>query len=291
MTEAASKAEHNQFDAAPTLNTAEFEQFRHFIFSEAGIDMPPSKRALIQSRLSVRLRELELNSFSDYWRRLQQPNGAAERQRAINLLSTNETYFFREPDHFTWLQHHAIELAKHGKRHLKIWSAACSTGEEAYTIAIVLAEALGIDGNWQLFASDINTRVTAFAKRGIYPVERAKKTPPHLWQKYFLRGRDEYSGQVRMVPQLIKRINFFNLNLLQSDTFQQAGFDIIFLRNVLIYFNEDTKLKVLANLCPKIINGGHLLISHAETIRNKELPLVMEGPSRYRVNPPFNPRR
>jgi chemotaxis protein methyltransferase CheR len=291
LTDAASKKDHHQFDTGPTLNEMEFEQFRHFIFSEAGIDMPPSKRALIQSRLAVRLRELELSSFSAYWQKLQHPSGAAERQKAINLLSTNETYFFREPDHFTWLQQHVIELAKHGNRHIKIWSAACSTGEEAYTIAIVLAEALGINGNWQLFASDINTRVTAFAKRGVYPLERAKKTPPHLWQKYFLRGRDEYSGQVRMVPQLIKRINFFNLNLLQSDAYQQSGFDIIFLRNVLIYFNEETKLKVLGNLCPKIINGGHLLISHAETIRNKELPLFMDGPSRYCVNQPFNPHR
>jgi chemotaxis protein methyltransferase CheR len=271
-------------ETGPILSNTEFEQFRHFIFAEAGIDMPPSKRALIQSRLSTRLRELGLDNFSSYWRLLQQPHDTAERQRVVNLLSTNETYFYREPEHFSWLQHHVTELAKHKKGPIKIWSAACSSGEEAYTIAIVLAESLGIDGNWQLFASDINTRVTAFAKRAIYSTERVKKTPPHLWQKYFLRGRDEYEGRIRVTPELIRRIEFLNLNLLQCSDFKQNDFDIIFIRNVLIYFNEEIKLKVLNNLCNKLIDGGYLLISHAETIRNIKLPLSMEAPSRYRLN-------
>jgi chemotaxis protein methyltransferase CheR len=276
----------NPFDlpeTGPILSPMEFEQFRSFIFTEAGIDMPPSKRALIQSRLSTRLRELGLDDFSSYWRILKQTDNTAERQKAINLLSTNETYFYREPEHFSWLQYHLLALEKQKKGPIKIWSAACSTGEEPYTIAIVLAETLGINGNWLLYASDINTRVTAIAKRAVYPIERVKKTPPHLWQKYFLRGRDEYAGQIRVIPELTKRINFFNLNLLQPKNFNQCEFDIVFLRNVLIYFNEDTKQAALSNVCSKIAEGGHLLISHAESIRNKELPLTMEAPSRYRV--------
>ncbi|MEJ2792207.1 CheR family methyltransferase [Iodobacter sp. LRB] len=271
-------------ETGPLLSHSEFEQFRRFIYTEAGIDMPPSKRALIQSRLSKRLRELGLDNFSSYWRLLQQADGIDERQKAINLLSTNETYFYREPEHFSWLQFHVSALAKTKREPIKIWSAACSTGEEAYTIAIILAETLGINGNWVLYASDINTRVTALAKRAIYPLERVKKTPPHLWQKYFLRGQDQYAGKIRIVPELIKRVHFFNLNLLQSQSFNQHDFDIIFLRNVLIYFNEDTKQTVLSGLCNKIADGGHLLISHAESIRNKELPLIMEVPSRYRLN-------
>ncbi|MCX7208483.1 MAG: protein-glutamate O-methyltransferase CheR [Proteobacteria bacterium] len=284
-----SKEPQNPFDlpeSGPILSAVEFEQFRYFIFTEAGIDMPPSKRALIQSRLSSRLRELGLDNFSSYWRILKQPDNAAERQKAINLLSTNETYFYRESEHFSWLQFHLLELEKQKKGPIKIWSAACSTGEEPYTIAIVLAETLGINGNWSLYASDINTRVTAIAKRAVYPLERVKKTPPHLWQKYFLRGRDEYAGQIRVIPELINRIHFFNLNLLQPKNFNQYDFDIVFLRNVLIYFNEDTKQTALSNVCSKIVEGGHLLISHAESIRNKELPLTMEAPSRYRLSKP-----
>lgn len=271
------------FSSDPALSDAEFAQFRQFIYQAAGIDLPSSKRALVQSRLAKRLRHLRLDSYTDYWRLLNEQASGAERQRAINLLSTNETYFFREPQHFDWLRREALARSDQNRRTIRVWSAACSTGEEPYSIAMVLAEALGVDGNWQLFASDINTRVTAFARRAVYPVERARKTPPLLWQKYFLRGRDEYEGMVRVAPELARRVSFSNLNLLHCQAFPQDNFDIVFLRNVLIYFNEETKQGVLSSLCGKLRRGGYLLIGHSESIRNLSLPLRQEEPSRYRL--------
>jgi chemotaxis protein methyltransferase CheR len=272
-------------DASPMLSDAEFEKFRRFILSEAGIDMSPIKRALIQSRLAKRLRELKLGSYGAYWQSLQKPEAAAERQRAINLLSTNETFFFREPQHFVWLQQFVQKLWQRRKgQPIRIWSAACSSGEEVYTIAMVMAECLGLEADWRLCASDINTWVTTLAKRAVFPIERVKKTPPHLWRKYFLRGRDQFSGQVRVVPELTRRVDFFNMNLLHSHSFRESEFDVIFLRNVLIYFNEETKFKVLSQICPKLAAHGRLLISHSEAIHDRSLPLVLEAPSRYRLH-------
>jgi len=266
----------------PVLSDTEFERFRIFIYQAAGIDLLPGKRALVQSRLAKRIRQLQLDSFTAYWKLLQGDEGQAERQRAINLLSTNETYFFREPQHFDWLQKYVRNLQQKQREPVRIWSAACSTGEEAYSIAMILAETLGLHGKWQIHASDINTQVTTFARRAIYPLERARRTPPSLWHKYLLRGIDEYAGKVRVLPALTQKVNFFNLNLLNSASCVQEKFDVVFLRNVLIYFDNDTKQQVLEQLCSKIRPGGYLLIGHAESLRNMALPLQQEQPSRYR---------
>lgn len=268
--------------ATPLLTDGEFFQLRRFIYQTAGISMPVSKRSLIQSRLAKRIRHLRLNSYAAYWRLISDPANEAERQYAINLLSTNETYFFREPEHFFWLRQKATRLQGNGE--FRVWSAACSTGEEPYTVAMVLAEALGLQGNWRVYASDINTRVTLLARRAIYSVERARKTPPELWRRYFLRGRDEYAGMVRVAPALAKKVSFSNLNLLHASHFAHSHFDVIFLRNVLIYFDEATKLRVLLSLCDKLRQGGHLIIGHSESIRHLTLPLAQEAPSRYRLD-------
>ena len=279
------------FDTLPSapswalLSEPEFERFRGFLALEAGIDMGPHKRALVQSRLAPRLRSLRCNSFTDYWNALQGVNAQREREHAINLLSTNETYFFREPQHFEWLQERALEIARQRGAAVRVWSAACSTGEEAYSIAITLAEALGLQAPWYVYATDINTRVTRFARRAVYPLGRVQKTPPHLWKKYFQQGHDEYEGRIRVKPDLARRVEFSNLNLLHSAASRVRDFDVIILRNVLIYFNEDTKQRVVHQLCSKLSDGGHLLIGHAEVIQQNRLPLVQEAPSRYRHLP------
>lgn len=270
---------------SPSLGSAEFENFRRFILDEAGIDMPAGKREMVQSRLSKRLRVLQLNSYSAYWRWIHLPGNEAEWQRALNLLTTNETYFFREPQHFSWLQHQAADAILQRNDTFRVWSAASSTGEEAYTIAMILAETLGVSGNWQVCASDINTRVTHYARRAVYPLERVSKTPKQLWQRYFQRGKDEFAGHVRVRPDLARRVEFSNVNLLRSSEWPARAFDVVFLRNVLIYFNEKTKLQVLSQICDKIRPGGYLLIGHSEVIREPQLPLKMEGPSRYRYVP------
>lgn len=274
-------------EQGPVLSPTEFDLFRRFILTSAGIDLAPCKRALVQSRLAKRLRSLNINSYYTYWERLNQPQNGRERQTAINLLSTNETYFFREAQHFSWLKQHAQQLLANRHQPLRIWSAACSTGEEAYSAAMVLAEQLGINERWRIYGTDINTRVIPIAQRAIYSTQRAQQVPPHLWLRYFQRGHDEYAGKIRVRPELARRVAFSNLNLLTCGDFTERDFDVIFLRNVLIYFNEETKARVLTQLCELLKPGGYLLIGHSETIRQQGLPLQQEAPSRYRCQDPL----
>lgn len=274
-------------EQGPVLSPTEFDLFRRFILTSAGIDLAPCKRALVQSRLAKRLRSLDINNYYAYWERLNQPQHGRERQTAINLLSTNETYFFREAQHFSWLKQHAQHLLANRHQPLRIWSAACSTGEEAYSAAMVLAEQLGINERWRVYGTDINTRVIPIAQRAIYSTQRAQQVPPHLWLRYFQRGHDEYAGKIRVRPELARRVTFSNLNLLTCGDFTERDFDVIFLRNVLIYFNEETKVRVLTQLCELLKPGGYLLIGHSETIRQQGLPLQQEAPSRYRCQDPL----
>ena len=271
--------------SGPPLSAEDFEHFRQFLLKHSGIDLTPHKRALVQSRLGVRLRTLECNSFAEYWAILCRPESFDEREHAVNLLSTNETYFFREYQQFDWLHQHVRQIAQERLAPVRIWSAACSTGEEAYTIAITLAEALGINLPWYIYATDINTSCIRHAKRAVYSIERAEKTPPTLWHKYFQHGHDEYTGQIRVKPALSKRVQFENLNLLNCGITAQRDFDVIYLRNVLIYFNEETKLRIIKQLCSKLVAGGHLLIGQAEVIQYRRFPLVQEAASRYRYEP------
>ncbi len=274
-------------EQGPLLSQKEFDLFRRFILTTAGIDLAPGKRALVQSRLAKRLRALNLSSYYSYWERINQPSETNERQIAINLLSTNETYFFREAQHFNWLKHHAEQLLANRHQPLRIWSAACSTGEEAYSAAMVLAEQLGINERWRIYGTDINTRVIPIAQRAIYAAERAHHVPPHLWLRYFQRGHDEYAGKIRVRPELARKVSFSNLNLLTCSDYVERDFDVIFLRNVLIYFNEATKARVLSQLCDLLRPGGYLLVGHSEIIRQKDLPLKQEAPSRYRCQDPL----
>ncbi len=272
-------------EQGPVLSQKEFDLFQRFILATAGIDLAPCKRALVQSRLAKRLRALNLVSYYSYWERINQPSEANERQIAINLLSTNETYFFRESQHFNWLKHHAQQLLANRHQPLRIWSAACSTGEEAYSAAMVLAEQLGINERWRIYGTDINTRVIPFARRAVYSVERAQHVPPHLWLRYFQRGHDEFAGKIRVKPELAGKVTFANLNLLTCGDYPERNFDVIFLRNVLIYFNDETKARVLTQLCNLLRPDGYLLVGHSEIIRQQDLPLVQEAPSRYRCLP------
>ena len=147
---------------------------------------------------------------------------------------------------------------------------------------MVLAEQLGINERWRIYGTDINTRVIPFAQRAIYAAERAQHVPPHLWLHYFQRGHDEYAGKIRVRPELARKVSFSNLNLLTCSDFVERDFDVIFLRNVLIYFNEATKARVLSQLCDRLKPGGYLLVGHSEIIRQQDLPLEQEAPSRYR---------
>lgn len=271
------------------LSEADFQHFRRFIHDKAGIELNESKRAFVQSRLNKRVRNLGLASFSDYWRLVSQSEKLGppqEAQRVINLLSTNETYFFREADHFDWLGQHARQHAETHSRSLKVWSAASSTGEEAYTIGMVLAETLGADAEFEILASDINTKVLKRARRGIYAAEQAGKVPPGLLHRYFLQGHDEYEGMLRIVPEIARHIRFEQINLLACPRHAIGPFDIIFLRNVLIYFNADTKAQILQHLVDKLRPGGYLLTGHSESLHQFQLPLTLVRPTYYRRHAP-----
>ncbi|MCZ0753866.1 CheR family methyltransferase [Aeromonas enteropelogenes] len=270
-------------ELTPLLSQSEFDLFRRLILTSAGI--APCKRALVQSRLAKRLRALHLTSYHSYWERLNQTIDPHGRQLTINLLSTNETYFFREAQHFSWLKHHVEQLLDACRQPQRIWPAACATGENADSAAMVLAEQFGINNHWSIDGTDINTQVILFARRAVYSVERALHVPPHLWLSYFQRGHDEFADKIRVKPELAGKVTFANLNLLTCGNYPERNFDVIFLRNVLIYFNDETKAQVLSQICNLLRPDGYLLVGHSEIIRQQDLPLMQEAPSRYRCLP------
>ncbi|WP_421222597.1 CheR family methyltransferase [Aeromonas enteropelogenes] len=270
-------------ELTPLLSQSEFDLFRRLILTSAGI--APCKQALVQSRLAKRLRALHLTSYNSYWERLNQTIDPHGRQLTINLLSTNETYFFREAQYFSWLKHHVEQLLDACRQPLRIWSAACATGEKADSAAMVLAEQFGINNHWSIVGTDINTQVILFALRAVYSVERALHVPPHLWLRYFQRGHDEFADKIRVKPELAGKVTFANLNLLTCGNYPERNFDVIFLRNVLIYFNDETKAQVLSQICNLLRPDGYLLVGHSESIRQQDLPLMQETPSRYRSLP------
>lgn len=264
---------------APVLSEADFREFQQMIFTVAGIHMPSSKRTMVAGRLSKRLKALGLNSFGAYWQQLRRD--AAEKQKAVDLLTTNETYFFREPRHFEFLRDRI--LAEHSRRRpFRLWSAACSSGEEAYSAAMVLSDALG-KGGWDILASDISTEVLDRARAGRYPMTRTDKIPQGCLKRYCLRGIGEAEGSLMVDPALRSKVEFRHLNL--NTRLPDVGlFDVIFLRNVMIYFNAETKQQVVARLRSCLQPGGYLIIGHSETLNGFQSGLEVVMPSIYRAS-------
>ena len=267
------------------ISEREFNLFRKFMLAASGVDLGPTKRALVQSRLSRRIAQLGLGSFGDYWNVVSGPQSSAERQFVINALSTNETYFFREMPHFQWLAERVQKHLQHSKRPFRVWSAACSSGEEAYTLAIVLKEACANRGEFEVLATDINTAVLREARRAVYPRARAQKVPVHLLHRYFMFGNEEYRDMLRVVPELTAHVRFEQYNLLGQSTAAIGEFDVVFLRNVMIYFNEDTKIGVLDTVSRHLRDDGQLVISHSETLNGLQTDLVAVSPSIYKRRP------
>jgi chemotaxis protein methyltransferase CheR len=261
----------------PSLSDKEFSGFSRLIFDQAGIHMTPAKKPLVSGRLTKRLIHHGLDSFGDYLRLVS--NDTAERQIAIDLLTTNETYFFREPQHFDFLANTiAPELRK--RQNVRIWCGASSTGEEPYTIGMTLAEALG-HMRFDILASDISTRVLATARSALYPIEDAKNIPAALRMKHCLKGVGAQDGRFLIHDALRARIQFEQINL--NATLPNMGpFDVIFLRNVMIYFNPETKRDLLARIVPLLHPGGYFITSHSESLHGVTDQLKMVKPSIYR---------
>ena len=254
-----------------------FQQlFKHHI----GLYLPFSKKALLCSRLSRRLGELGLNDLREYYALISAPQEERERQRAIDLITTNETYFFREQKHFDALRDDILpEMSS--RQELKIWSAASSTGEEAYSIAMLLDDCRA-HHPWSIYASDISQRVLTFARRALYPMVRGEHISKSYLSRYCLCGTGEYEGHFLINQRLRKRVSFEQRNLLNLPTDMDAKFDIVFLRNVIIYFDFPTKVEVIQSVIRKIRPGGWLIVGHSESLHGMPLDLEMYAPSVYR---------
>lgn len=259
-----------------SLSDREFDGFRRMIFEEAGITMVDAKRPLVCGRLVKRVAELGLNSFSSYLSRI--GKDAAERQVAIDLLTTNETYFFREPKHFEFL---AQEIAPRlrGISQPRIWCGASSTGEEPYTIAMVLAQALG-HTRFSLLASDISTRVLERARQALYPLEDAREIPREIRTRHCLKGVGEQEGWFTIDDAVRQRVQFEQINL-NAALPNLGSFDVIFLRNVMIYFSQETRRQVVARVIRHLNPGGHFFISHSESLHGVTEALRAVRPSIY----------
>jgi len=261
------------------ITEREFMQFQRFIYDAAGIFMANGKQALVSGRLAKRLAHYQLDSYSDYLRLLESRAQPTELQVAVDLLTTNETYFFREPKHFTLLRDLALDARDNG-RTLRVWSAASSSGEEPYSIAMVLADVLG-EAPWEVLGTDISTRVLERARTGHYPMERASQMPDAYLKRFCLKGQGSEAGTLLIERSLRQRVQFQHLNLNQSLP-RLGSFDVIFLRNVMIYFNLETKRQVVARLLAQLRPGGYFLIGHSETLNDINDTLVPVAPSIYR---------
>lgn len=261
------------------ISDHEFELFSQWIGNVAGISLSSAKKVLVATRLAKRLTRRNCASYGEYFRLLHTPNERAELQMAIDLLTTNETYFFREPKHFEFLRQTIIPGLMPG-RTARIWSGASSTGEEIYSIAMVLADVLG-ERPWEVLGSDISARVLETATNGLYPLERSKDIPRDLLTRYCLKGIGSQEGTFLMDSVLKRRVRFQQVNLIEPLP-ELGEFDAIFLRNVMIYFNMETKRKVVNNLIPRLRSGGYFILSHSESLNGINCDLKLIRPSVYR---------
>jgi chemotaxis protein methyltransferase CheR len=277
-----------QFPAPPPSDAAALKRLCELVTELLGIKMNDSKLPMLQGRLQRRLRDLGLDSIDQYCDRvLAARNGGEELRHFIDAVTTNKTDFFREEEHFDWLVGHALPaLAPRGAVPwtCKVWSAPCSTGEEPYTIAMVLAEyAARVPGfDFAVLATDISSRVLEHAARGVYDLERVQPVPAELRRRYLLRARDRRRAQVRIAPELRHRIAFHPLNFMQAEYPIRDTFDVIFCRNVMIYFDKPTQQAVVRRLARHLRPGGFLFIGHAESLAGLDVPFASCGVAVYR---------
>ena len=268
------------------LSQSDFKVFSDYIYNEFGIKMPDIKRVMLQGRLLKRIRELKMNSYTEYKEYFFSEEGQKnELYNFLSVVTTNKTDFFREPVHFDFLSKEILpQYVSEGKRKIKIWSAACSSGEEPYTISIVLNEFLEHNSGFtfSILGTDISSNVLNRAMMGVYAEKTVDVIPLHLKRKYFLRSKDRHNPTVRVIPQLQKNISLKYLNLMDSVYDITDMYDVIFCRNVLIYFDHETQEKVINKLCRHLIPGGYLFIGHSESVANMNEPLQSVKPTIFK---------
>ena len=250
------------------LTDKEFELFKHLIYQQVGIKLDEPKKTLLVSRLGKRLRDLHLSSYQAYYDCVSGEGGEEELIKLLDLVSTNKTEFYREPVHFDFLRDQVLPEVQSSKI-LRIWSSASSSGEEPYTIAMTLADAITDINRWdiKILASDISTRVLAKASSGIYEEERVSQLPIDLVKRHFLRGKGPQAGKLQVRPQIARLVAFRRINLMDPTFPIRSQLDVIFCRNVMIYFDRPTQAKLMEKFFRYLRPGGYLFIGHSESLQ------------------------
>lgn len=270
-----------------SLSDSDFAKLSEFIHAECGIKMPPSKKIMLESRLQKRLRVLGMNSFRQYCDYIFSPQGMeSELIHTIDVITTNKTDFFREPNHFDYLVRKVLpEMVYTPGKKLTVWSAGCSTGEEPYTLAMLLSDyAEKHEGghDYLILATDISTRVLEKAKLGVYDQSSVAPVPHEMKKKYLLKSRNREKHVVRIAPELRAKVKFRRLNFLEGDFGMREPMDIIFCRNVIIYFDRATQERLLNRFYRHLAPGGYVFLGHSETLNGLDVPLRQAAPTIYR---------
>jgi len=261
------------------LSDKEFKKFQVFIYKEAGISISDRKKQLVLNRLSRRLRHYDLKKFDQYLELVHGDTHSHEKQTLIDLLTTNETYFFREKKHFDFIQNFILKSFR-GRR-FRCWSAACSNGAEPYSLAMVINESLG-PGRWEILGTDISSGVIEKARAAKYDISVKEKIPRDYLIKYCLKGVRGEDGILMIDPKITAPVDFKRLNL-NGHINIEGKYDLIMLRNIMIYFDVQTKQKLVENLISRLHPGGYLIIGHSETLNGVSDKLKMIRPSIYRL--------
>ncbi len=266
------------------LSSGEFNKLSSFIYEEFGIKMPAAKHTMLESRLHKRLKSLKMSSFDEYCKYLFSPEGISnELVHMADVVTTNKTDFFREPAHFEFMREVMLPaFLQQDQKKIKIWSAGCSSGEEPYTIAMVMQEFIEehepID--YSILGTDLSTEVLAKAVAAIYTMDRVVNIPMTIKRKYFLKSKDVIKPTVRVESRLRQKARFQRLNFMDDYYADiQDRFDIIFCRNVLIYFDKATQEKVVNKICEKLNPGGYFFLGHSESLTGMNVPLKQLRPT------------
>lgn len=253
-----------------------FAQARLLMFKFSGVNISEAKRNMVYSRLSKRLRELSLNDFSHYLKRVKQ--STREQTHFVNALTTNLTAFFREQHHFTAVE----QYLQRDNRSINIWSAGCSSGEETYSLAMTAVKARNsFTPKVRIIGSDINSEVLKFAKKGVYNLEDVERLPTTIKQSFFFKGKKEQQGKAKIIPDVQNIVAFKNVNLFAEEWQLPGMFDIIFCRNVLIYFKPKEKEKIIRQMLTHLRTGGLLVVGHSENYSHLTQELMSVGQTIY----------
>jgi len=268
----------------PTLSDEEFRRFSSLIYNKCGICLHEGKKELVRARLNKRLRHTGIDNFKDYYNYLIKDDTGEELVVMLDAISTNKTSFFREIKHFDFLNEKVFPMYNEGKfgKKLRFWSAACSSGEEPYTLAMSIYEYFGTNSgyNMKILASDISTKVLSEAQMGIYPDDRLENIPPNIVRTYFQQGTGRQKGYLRVKPFLRDMIKFKRLNLMDDFPFKSV-FHFIFCRNVMIYFDKNTQERLVNKFYECMQPGAFLMIGHSESLTGVKHPFKYIQPSIY----------